>query len=227
MAPRQVPASEPQAAEASAALEAHPQRAGLSRREVTDAAIALVERDGLGALTMRRLAAELDCAPMSLYTHVRNRDDLVDAIVDRLIERLELHEVAGEGWQDAVRRTLGSYRDLAVQLPASFELLALAPYDASPVAPHLAKVLAGLEHTGLAAEQARQILGIVDAYASGFLVVWARSRANGRTPGTAPADSATGDAPAGVAAMRELAMFDRGLEALIAGLGATIVAPAS
>jgi AcrR family transcriptional regulator len=209
---------------------------------VTEAAIALVEREGLDALTMRRLAAELDCAPMSLYTHVRNRDDLVDAIVDRLIERLELHEVPGERWQDAVRRTLGAYRDLAVQLPASFELLALAPYDASPVAPHLAKVLAGLEHTGLDAEQARQILGIVDAYASGFLVVWARSRASGRTPGAAPGAATAGDrdgdaagdtsggpgmVAGGVAAMRELAMFDQGVEALIAGLDATIVVPAS
>lgn len=198
---------------------------GLSRGEVTDAAIALVERDGLEALTMRKLAAELGFAPMSLYTHVRNRDDLVDAIVDRLIERLELHEVPGESWQDAVRRTLGSYRDLAVQLPGSFELLALAPYDASPVAPHLAKVIAGLEHAGLDAAQARQILGIVDAYASGFLVVWARSRASGRSPGAAGSAGASGsgDGAPGVASMRELEMFDQGLEALIAGLDATIV----
>ncbi|MGX5695459.1 TetR/AcrR family transcriptional regulator [Agromyces soli] len=221
MAPRQVPAREQPADEASAPREAPAPRPGLSRHEVTEAAIALVERDGLDALTMRRLASALDCAPMSLYTHVRNRDDLVDAIVDRLIEQLELHEVAGEGWQDAVRRTLGSYRDLAMRLPAAFELLALAPYDASPVAPHLAKVLAGLEHAGLQAEQARQILGIVDAYASGFLVVWARSRAGSRTPGGA---TLAGDAPADVVAMRDLAMFDQGLEALIAGLDATIVA---
>jgi AcrR family transcriptional regulator len=184
----------------------------LSRRDVTDAAIALVERDGLGSLTMRRLAAELGCAPMSLYTHVRNRDDLVDAIVDRLIEKLDLCEIPGEAWDQTVRRTLGSYRDLAVQLPAAFELLALAPYDTSPVAPHLAKVLSGLGRAGLAADQARQILGIVDAYASGFLVVWARSRAR-------RADASDAE----IASMRNLDMFDEGLDALIAGLDATLV----
>lgn len=200
----------------------------LNRREVTSAAIALVERDGLGALTMRRLAAEIGCAPMSLYTHVRNRDDLVDAIVDRLIENLDLTEVPGETWDRTVRRTLRSYRDLAVRLPASFELLALAPYDTSPVAPHLANVLSGLENAGLDAAQARQILGIIDAYASGFLVVWARSRTRAADTGADDAgadDAGAADAgtTAGVASMRNLDMFDEGLDALIAGLDATLV----
>ncbi|MFF2493458.1 TetR/AcrR family transcriptional regulator [Agromyces sp. NPDC058064] len=191
-------------------------RRTVSRDDLIEAAIALVERDGLDALTMRRLAAELDRAPMSLYTHVRNRDDLVDAIVARLIERLELREVPGEPWQETVRRTLRSYRDLAVRLPHSFELLALAPYDASPVATHLVAVVASLERAGLDAAEARQILGIVDAYATGFLVVWARSRAAER-PG------AGGTAPPEVSGMRDLDTFDQGLEALIAGLDATLV----
>lgn len=191
-------------------------RRTVSRSDLTEAAIALVERDGLDALTMRRLAAELDRAPMSLYTHVRSRDDLVDAIVTRLIELLGLHDVPGEPWQDTVRRTLRSYRDLAVRLPHSFELLALAPYDTSPVAPHLAGVVASLERGGLGPAEARQILGIVDAYATGFLVVWARSRAAARSTGA-------NAAPPEVTGMRELETFDQGLEALIAGLDATLV----
>ena len=92
----------------------HEIRQNLTRRDLTSAAIKLIEREGLGKLTMRRLAAELDCAPMSLYTHVRNRDDLIDAIVEHLIEHLHLREHAGESWQQVTRRTLRSYRDLAV-----------------------------------------------------------------------------------------------------------------
>jgi len=209
-------------------------RQTLTRREITDAAIDLVERDGLDALTMRRLATELGVAPMSLYTHVASRDDLVDAIVEQLIERLDLHEEPGEPWQQAVRRTLGTYRDLAVALPHAFELLALAPYDTMPVAPHLVGVLAGLERAGLAPDQARQVLGIVDAYASGFLVVWARSTTSTRAAtasaiapdaaSTAERDAAAAAAaPDEVAGMRDLETFDQGLEALIAGLGATLV----
>lgn len=191
-------------------------RQNLTRRDLTSAAIALIEREGLSALTMRRLASELDCAPMSLYTHVRSREDLIDAIVDHLIEHLDLRQPGGESWQQLVRQTLDRYRDLAVQLPNSFELLALAPYDSSPVAPHLRNVVAGLEHAGLSRENARQILGIVDAYASGFLVVWARSRARA-------AAGELADDELGITGMRDLEMFDRGLEALIAGLDATLV----
>ncbi|MFC9561806.1 TetR/AcrR family transcriptional regulator [Agromyces sp. NPDC056965] len=191
-------------------------RQNLTRRDLTSAAIALIEREGLSALTMRRLASELDCAPMSLYTHVRSRDALIDAIVDHLIEQLDLQQPGGESWQQLVRQTLDRYRDLAVQLPNSFELLALAPYDSSPVAPHLGNVVAGLEHAGLSREKARQILGIVDAYASGFLVVWARSRARA-------AAGELADDELGMTGMRDLEMFDRGLEALIAGLDATLV----
>lgn len=188
-------------------------RQNLTRREIISAAISLIERDGLEALTMRRLATELGCAPMSLYTHVRNRGDLIDAIVEELIAHLDLKKQRGEDWQQVIRRTLHSYRDLAVQWPNSFELLALAPYGSSPVAPHLRNVVSSLEQAGLDPEPAREILGIVDAYASGFLVVWARSL------GCANASSAE----PGIAGLRNLEVYDRGLEALIAGLEVTLV----
>ncbi|MFK4730514.1 TetR/AcrR family transcriptional regulator [Agromyces mediolanus] len=203
--------------------EAPAARPALSRRELAAAGIALIERDGLDALTMRRLAAELGFAPMSLYTHVRSRDDLIDAIVEQLIERLDLSggkpSAPAADWRELVRRTLGSYRDLAVALPRSFELLALAPYDAAPVAPHLQATIERLEAAGLGAEAARQILGIIDGYASGFLVVWARS---GR-PGGGAHGEAVGESPTGVAALRDLDMYDRGIDAIIAGLDATLV----
>ncbi len=191
-------------------------RQNLTRRELTTAAITLIERDGLDALSMRRLAGELACAPMSLYTHVRNRDDLIDAIVEHLIDQLALPAQSDESWQQLTRQTLGAYRDLAVRLPNSFELLALAPYDSSPVAPHLAQFLSSLERAGLSPDQAGQILGIVDAYATGFLVVWARSSTR------RPATGAVATAP-DIAGLRDLDMFDRGLEAMIAGLEATLV----
>lgn len=195
--------------------EAPAARPALSRRELAAAAIELIERDGLDALTMRRLASGLGFAPMSLYTHVRSRDDLVDAIVEQLIERLGLGEDDATSptadWRELVRRTLGAYRDLAVALPRSFELLALAPYGTAPVAPHLLATIARLEAAGLDPGAAREILGIVDGYASGFLVVWARSR-----------ETAAAEVD-GVAALRDLAMFDRGIDAIIAGLDATLV----
>lgn len=190
----------------------------VSRDDVVEAAFALAESDGLDALTMRKLAARLGRAPMSLYTHVKSREDLVDAMVERLIARLDLGDRPGETWQEALRTALGGYRDLAVRFPRVFELLALAPYDSSPVAPHLARMLARLERGGLEPDQAREVLGIADAYASGFLVVWARTQFEHAT-------NTPTDLRSGIAGLRDLATFEPGLEALIAGLDATLVRP--
>lgn len=62
------------------------QRAGLSRERVLDAALAIVDRDGLTALTMRKLGSELGVEAMTLYHHLPNKDVLLDGLVERVME---------------------------------------------------------------------------------------------------------------------------------------------
>ena len=57
----------------------------LNRERVLDAAAALVKQHGPGALTMRKLAAELGTAVTSIYWHVGNRESLLEALVERTI----------------------------------------------------------------------------------------------------------------------------------------------
>jgi AcrR family transcriptional regulator len=57
--------------------EPETRRGGLSRERIVAAAVAIADRDGLGALSMARLAQELGSAPMSLYRHVANKDELL------------------------------------------------------------------------------------------------------------------------------------------------------
>ncbi|GAB7035720.1 TetR/AcrR family transcriptional regulator C-terminal domain-containing protein [Streptomyces sp. NPDC021749] len=63
------------------------ERAGLSRTRVLDAALNLVDREGVGALTMRRLGVELDVEAMTLYHYVPNKDALLDGLVERLFSQ--------------------------------------------------------------------------------------------------------------------------------------------
>lgn len=72
-------------------------REPLTRDQIVEAAIHLADRDGLDALSMRRLGQELGAGATSLYWHVRNKDELLDLILDEVIG-----EVVGE-----VRRELG------------------------------------------------------------------------------------------------------------------------
>jgi AcrR family transcriptional regulator len=65
--------------------EDKPVRIPLTRRRIVEAALAIVERDGLPALTIRQLASALNVAPMSLYSHVTDKAELVDLMVDFVI----------------------------------------------------------------------------------------------------------------------------------------------
>ena len=78
----------------SAMSRAEP-RSRLSRERVLRVAIAHADGGGLEALSMRRLAEELGVAPMALYRHVANKDDLVDGMVDVVFGEVGLRTALG------------------------------------------------------------------------------------------------------------------------------------
>jgi AcrR family transcriptional regulator len=63
---------------------------GLTRDRIVAAAVALADSEGLDALSMRALADELDTAPMSLYRHVANKEDLLDAMIDVVFAEIDV-----------------------------------------------------------------------------------------------------------------------------------------
>jgi AcrR family transcriptional regulator len=84
----------------------------LSRERIVDAAMALVERDGLEALSMRKLGAELGREAMSLYHFFPSKRHLVDALVDRAIASVEF-PAAGLAPIERMRRVMRNYRAMA------------------------------------------------------------------------------------------------------------------
>ncbi|MBK0420069.1 TetR/AcrR family transcriptional regulator [Leucobacter sp. CSA1] len=184
----------------------------LSHASITDAAIDFIERRGLDRLSMRALAAEIGCGTMSLYSHIRNRDDLTASIVSTLVSRSRIPETAGRvfgSWQEMVVALQQAYMDLACRYPASFELLALAPYDAAPVASYLEELVEALHRGGLPKDRAYEVLGAVDAYSTGFLTVWARTQVSSEGPDD--------HASQNLRSQRTLEVFERGLRVFISG----------
>ncbi|MGW1092549.1 TetR/AcrR family transcriptional regulator [Streptomyces sp. NPDC002596] len=188
-------------------------RGSLSRQSIGAAALRVIERDGLESLTMRRVAGELSCGVMSLYSHVTDADDLRGVVVGQLIDRLDLRAHEGESWQDATRRMLSTYADLAASFPRSFELLALADADQRPVAPHMERLVDLLVTAGLTEEDALTALSVIDAYASGFLVIAVRNR-----PTVASAERAAPHRHDQLARLHHLDSYGTGSEVIIAGL---------
>jgi AcrR family transcriptional regulator len=85
------------------------QRAPLDRERVLGAGIALADRHGFDALSMRALAGELGVVPMALYKHVADKDDLISGMIDTLVAGYAAPP-ADALWRDAVRAQILSAR---------------------------------------------------------------------------------------------------------------------
>ncbi|HEX3976219.1 MAG TPA: TetR/AcrR family transcriptional regulator [Solirubrobacteraceae bacterium] len=81
-----------------------PAKAPLSAEVILDAAMRVLREEGLDAVTMRRLASELDTGPASLYVYIRNRDDLLNALFDRIGGMVELEEPDPARWREQLHR---------------------------------------------------------------------------------------------------------------------------
>ncbi len=103
-------------------------RSGLSKSVVLEAAIDHIDRFGLAQLSMRKLGAALDVEGMALYRYVRSRDELLDAVVDRLLDQLyadpEVLLHPEDDWRDFLRRVAAGIRRMALQHPQIFPLVA-------------------------------------------------------------------------------------------------------
>ncbi len=84
---------------------------GLTQDAIVQAALVVLERDGLDALSMRHVAAELGLQAASLYWHVRNKEELLDLLADAALAGMDLSVVAG-GWREQVRVLAHRYRAL-------------------------------------------------------------------------------------------------------------------
>jgi TetR/AcrR family transcriptional regulator, tetracycline repressor protein len=97
-------------------------RARLDRRRVLEAALGLVDREGLEVLTMRRLGTELGVDPMTVQYHVQSKDRLLDGIAELLWEQVVRPE-DGMGPAEALRALARSLRDLFRRHPQAAPLL--------------------------------------------------------------------------------------------------------
>jgi len=88
-------------------------RGTLSRDDILSATLELIEAEPELPITMERVATALGTRPMSLYTHVRNRDDLIDGVVDRSLRAWTLSLSDDADWQLQLRDWCTSLRDHA------------------------------------------------------------------------------------------------------------------
>ncbi|HYE94473.1 MAG TPA: TetR/AcrR family transcriptional regulator, partial [Terriglobales bacterium] len=136
---------------ARATKHARPERAreALSRQRIVDAALQLVEREGVEALSMRGLGAELGVDPMAVYHYFRGKDEVVSAVAAAVFARMKAPTPSAP-WQVRVREDALHYRDLACAYPRLMIHLVMHPPGAvDAVLPGLELLYEALAESGL------------------------------------------------------------------------------
>jgi TetR/AcrR family tetracycline transcriptional repressor len=169
----------------------------ITREQLVLAAKEEIEAGRYEQMTIRRLAARLGVAPMSLYRHVRDKEDLLNEVVDRMLAELWRPEAdPGDPW--AWFRALHVFLSHPVTSP-----VALA---------RLRTVLSVLESSGLDEPEARRLYAAVHTYTLGFAALQ-----SSRARWLATHDEIADPDAAWLAALSGPQQFSDGLAALIAG----------
>ena len=210
-------------------------RPQLSRDVVVSAALEVVGKDGGGALTMRRVADQIGASASSLYGYVANKEELVQLVLDRIFEEIEMPPAGGR-WQDTLKefsrsvlRVFRSHPGVAaltlgrVALPAStLEALerSFAEFRAAGMPDEVSVFvgdLIGLYVAGTAYEMDMTPPGEADEFAAQFSG-WLRSLPRDRFPNVT---ELAGKMVAGNAEDR----FEWGLDVIVRGLASYVDTP--
>jgi AcrR family transcriptional regulator len=125
----------------------------LSRERILQTAVAMADRDGFEAVTLRRLAGELGVHVTSLYNYLPTGDGITDGIVEKLIEEAKLPRTP-VGWEEWVRSFFTAVGTLAVTHPGAFEALQRRPVQGPNAAASFEVALAAFAKAGLGPEDA-------------------------------------------------------------------------
>ncbi len=133
------------------------ERERLSRDAIVAGAIDLADRDGLDAVTIRRLAQDHGVTPMALYWHFREKDELLAGIAEHLFDQVELPDQTSEPWHVQLYAVLDAFLTVIRRHPAIAELAEPRILDSESGLLMAERVLALLRSAGFSAEQAGEV----------------------------------------------------------------------
>jgi len=149
----------------------------LTREAVAEAALAQIDAKGLEGLSMRTLGAALGVEAMALYHHFPSKGELLDAVLERLLDEVELPPAGSMPPLDRLRRSVESYRQVAVRHPQAFILLAVRRFNTERTFAFYEGVLEMLAEAGFDAEHSARLFRLLGYYATGAGLAEIASRA--------------------------------------------------
>ena len=209
-------------------------REPLTRERVIEAALRVMDDEGLEAVSMRRIAREVGVEAMSLYHHVEDKEDLLDGICERVMSAFEFPELVGN-WAEDCRRGARAWRNLLKKHPNVMRLFAeergpIRSVDSMRPTEYALRLLRG---AGLSERDTAQAFHAFGGYIQGFVMMEL-----GSIPGGVDAEhvkthaALAAELPDEFEALANVApyfvecsadeQFEFGLDLLIRGLGAKV-----
>ena len=145
-----------------------PPRQPLSRERVFTAAVDLSDDEGIGALTMRRLAQVLGVEAMSLYHHVANKDDILGGMVEHVVAEMDLPVPGRPDWKGELRRSAVSAHEVLLRHRWAANLMLSGPGIGQARFRYMDAILGCLREAGFSAEQTDHGYHALDSHIMGF-----------------------------------------------------------
>ncbi len=149
----------------------------LNRRVIAEMALALIDRDGLEALSMRQLGAALGVEAMALYHHFQNKGELLDAVQELLFEEVEASAPAGTPPMQRLRTMFAGSRDVAIRHPRAFLLVPTRRFRTQASLEFYERLLQVFHDAGLGDEASARYFRVLAGFATGASLAEIGSRA--------------------------------------------------
>jgi AcrR family transcriptional regulator len=138
----------------------------LNKARIVAAALAIADKEGFAALSMRRVAQELGVATMSLYYYAKSKAELVSAMDDALMAEILVPNLPAD-WREALRAIAVRTRDVFVRHPWALSSMQSAPPGVNAML-HMEQCLAALAITRMTTREKLTLLALVDDFVFGY-----------------------------------------------------------
>jgi AcrR family transcriptional regulator len=167
-----------------------PRRPALTREAVVAAAIAIADAEGLAAVSIRRVAAELGARTMTLYSYIERKEDLLALMVDEIGAEVLVDGPLPEDWREALLLMAGLERAAVRRHPWRVDLIASRVAVGPNGLRHVEQKLAAFDGLGLDRLAAWRCLAAFNDYMTGFVVRESLERGAPRREGINDAERA-------------------------------------
>lgn len=140
------------------------ERAGLTREQILTTALELADRDGLKALSMRRLAAALGVEAMTLYHYLPTKDALLDGLVETVFAQVTPFDADGSTWLLVMTEYADTLRRTLLEHPGVLSLVIARPAVTPATLTRVEQALALLTRAGFRLDRAVDLINCVSLF---------------------------------------------------------------